>query len=171
MASSSNGVVMAVAVAMAASSGSGSEEEEQLQLLMMIDQRKRKRMISNRESARRSRMRKQKHLDDLTAQLARTRKENNQMIAAISSTTQLYINVETDNSILRAQMAELTQRLDSLNEIITLLNSTTTGSFGSKDQYSAAAAESRDCFNNNNSWDYLFMMNQPIIAPPDLLQY
>ncbi|XP_047150266.1 bZIP transcription factor 44-like [Vigna umbellata] len=55
---------------------SGSEED--LQALM--DQRKRKRMTSNRESAQRSRMRKEKHLDDLVTQVAQLRKENQQIL-------------------------------------------------------------------------------------------
>ncbi|KAL0365548.1 UNVERIFIED_CONTAM: bZIP transcription factor 44 [Sesamum angustifolium] len=96
---------------------SGSEED--LQLLM--DQRKRKRMISNRESARRSRLRKQKHLDDLMAQVAQLRKENHQILTGLNLTTQQYLNVESDNSILRAQAAELSHRLQSLNEIVSFL--------------------------------------------------
>ncbi|CAI9116808.1 OLC1v1018066C1 [Oldenlandia corymbosa var. corymbosa] len=97
---------------------SGSEGD--LQLLM--DQRKRKRMQSNRESARRSRMRKQKHLDDLTAQVAQLSNENSQILSTISATTQQYLNVEADNSVLRAQMMELSQRLESLNEILNYIN-------------------------------------------------
>ncbi|CAI9104560.1 OLC1v1003260C1 [Oldenlandia corymbosa var. corymbosa] len=99
---------------------SGGSSEEDLQQLM--DQRKRKRMISNRESARRSRMRKQKHLDDLMAQVSQLRKENNQIITSINVTTQQYLNVEAENSVLRAQVAELCHRLQSLNEIIDFLN-------------------------------------------------
>lgn len=101
---------------------SGSEED----LQNLMDLRKRKRMISNRDSARRSRMRKQKHLDDLMAQLAQLRKENNQIITTMSLTTQNYLNIEADNSILRAQMVELTSRLQSLNEIITFMDVTAT---------------------------------------------
>ncbi|XP_039069096.1 bZIP transcription factor 44-like [Hibiscus syriacus] len=88
-------------------------------------QRKRRRMESNRESARRSRMRKQKHLDDLVAQITELKSDNNQIQSSIGSTTQRYVNVETQNTVLRAQMMELSQRLESLNEILDHINSPT----------------------------------------------
>ncbi|KAK9129794.1 hypothetical protein Sjap_010281 [Stephania japonica] len=99
---------------------SGSEED--LQLLM--DQRKRKRMLSNRESARRSRLRKQKQLDDLMAQVAHLRKENSQIITSLNMTSQHYLNIDSENSVLRAQEAELSHRLESLMGIIQYLNVT-----------------------------------------------
>ncbi|KAL3843435.1 hypothetical protein ACJIZ3_000838 [Penstemon smallii] len=97
---------------------SGSEGD----LQQLMDQRKRKRMISNRESARRSRERKQKHLDDLMAQVAQLRKENQQILNGLNVTSQHYVSVEADNAILRAQAAELTHRLHSLNEIVSILS-------------------------------------------------
>lgn len=80
-------------------------------------------MESNRESARRSRMRKQKHLDELMGQADELRKENNEMLTRLNVTTQHYVKVEADNSVLRAQMTELTQRLNSLNEMLRFVNS------------------------------------------------
>ncbi|XP_030459083.1 bZIP transcription factor 44 [Syzygium oleosum] len=94
---------------------SGSEGEPRQ---LRMDQRKRKRMESNRESARRSRMRKQKHLDDLTSQVTRLAKENNQILTGITVATQHLVNVESENSVLQAQVTELSHRLDSLNEIL-----------------------------------------------------
>lgn len=79
-------------------------------------------MLSNRESARRSRQRKQKHLDDLTAQASQLRKENAQIVTALNVTTQHYLGVEAENSVLRTQMMELTHRLQSLNEILNCMN-------------------------------------------------
>ncbi|KAL5557384.1 hypothetical protein UlMin_039620 [Ulmus minor] len=94
------------------------------------DQKKRKRMLSNRESARRSRMRKQKHLDDLNGQVAQLRKDNSQILTSINITAQLFVNIEAENSVLRAQMAELTNRLQALNDIINCINSSVVCGFG-----------------------------------------
>lgn len=104
------------------SSGSSQLQNSEEDVQVLMDQRKRKRMQSNRESARRSRMRKQKHLDDLMAQLAQLRKENSQILTSISLTTQQFLIVEAENSVLRAQMIELGHRLDSLDEILNYLN-------------------------------------------------
>ncbi|XP_070014374.1 bZIP transcription factor 44-like [Nicotiana tabacum] len=89
-----------------------------------MDQRKHKRMISNRESTKWSRMKKQKHSDDLTTQVNQLREENNQIVINILYVlTQFQMNVEAENLILRAQIAELSHRLPSLNEIINCVNS------------------------------------------------
>ncbi|XP_028767949.1 bZIP transcription factor 44-like [Neltuma alba] len=147
------------------SSGSGSSplaqnsgSEEDLQVLM--DQRKRKRMISNRESARRSRMRKQKHLDDLVAQVAQLRKENQQILTSVTLTTEQYLRVESDNSVLRAQASELSHRLESLNEIIDSLNASNNGAFAN-----TFNMEPNNGFFNPMNMGYL---NHPIMASADL---
>ncbi|XP_039033248.1 bZIP transcription factor 44-like [Hibiscus syriacus] len=128
---------------------SGSEED----LHQLMDQRKRKRMESNRESARRSRMRKQKHLDDLTAQVTQLAEDNNQILTSIAFTTQHYLNIEAENSVLRAQMMELSQRLGSLNEILRFLNN---GAYETSDE----------SFTNPFNIHHL---NQPITASADLM--
>ncbi|KAL8556122.1 hypothetical protein ACS0TY_003793 [Phlomoides rotata] len=137
---------------------SGSEE----------DLRKRKRMISNRESARRSRLRKQNHLDGLTAQVAQLRKHNHQILTGLKATTQDYINVESENVILRAQAAELSHRLHSLLEILGFLNDgyPSPEPSGFPPGEDGAAGAGLACF-LNNSWSCL---SQPIVmmtAPTD----
>ena len=156
-----------------ASSGStamlrNSSSEEGPQQIM--DPRKRKRMLSNRESARRSRMRKQKHLDDLTGQLRQLARENNEILTRMNVISQLYMNIEAENSILRAQMAELTHRLDSLNEIIEYANFSD-GLFEPEDAVASVSATSHQIddgffmnpWNNANSH-----VNQPIM---DMVMY
>lgn len=156
---------------------SGSEEDHQL----LMDQRKRKRMISNRESARRSRMRKQKHLDDLMGQLGQLKKENNHIITSMSVTTQHFLNIETENSILRAQMAELSNRLQSLNEIITFLDASNANNFGPDQGHNYNGFNPLPVLvddmlmntnmNMNNPMNYLYANQQPIMASADMLHY
>ncbi|XP_023006909.1 bZIP transcription factor 11-like [Cucurbita maxima] len=95
---------------------------EEGELAAMMEQRKRKRMISNRESARRSRMRKQKHLEDLITMVRQLSEEKQQIVANLDMTAQNYAAMETVNSILRAQAVELAHRLQSLTEILAFLN-------------------------------------------------
>ncbi|XP_073300478.1 LOW QUALITY PROTEIN: bZIP transcription factor 53-like [Primulina huaijiensis] len=82
------------------------------------NERKRKRKISNRESARRSRMRKQKHLDELIAQEKQVHEENKKLRQMIDSASQMYLNFSSENNVLRAQGSELTGRLQSLNSVL-----------------------------------------------------
>ncbi|XP_027357076.1 bZIP transcription factor 11-like [Abrus precatorius] len=128
---------------------SGSEEELQV---LIDDERRNKRKQSNRESARRSRMRKQNHLDDLTKQVSQLTKDNREILTSINITTQHYLNVEAENSVLRAQMGELSQRLQSLNDIINIINNTTTtGSY------------ERDCYlTSAQNFMNMHCLNQPI---------
>ncbi|GKD35464.1 bZIP transcription factor 11-like protein [Tanacetum coccineum] len=147
---------------------SGSEEG-------LIDQRKRKRMESNRESARRSRMRKQKHLDDLTGQINQIKKDNNQIMTTINVTTQQFVQVEAENSVLNAQMGELSQRLDYLNEIINMMNSncpTTTSTHCNNSTSGMFEFENSHNYFINNPWNMMYYNQQPIMAAVgEMLQY
>lgn len=113
---STGSLSLTTAAAMAAASGT----EEEMRALM--EQRRAKRMLSNRESARRSRMRKQRHLDDLAAQAAHLRRENAHVAAALGLTARGLLAVDAENAVLRTQAAELAARLQSLNDIIACMS-------------------------------------------------
>ncbi|XP_047962431.1 bZIP transcription factor 53 [Salvia hispanica] len=82
------------------------------------DERKRKRKLSNRESARRSRMKKQQRLDELIGEEGRIKEENKKLSEMIDATANLYLDVASNNNVLRAQISELTDRLRSLNSVL-----------------------------------------------------
>lgn len=94
---------------------SGSDEDPRY---ANVDERKRKRMISNRESARRSRMRKQQKVEGLINQAAKLRSDNKTTEEKINHAVNSYVGLASRNNVLRAQMAELTDRLNSLNSVI-----------------------------------------------------
>ncbi|CAK8569035.1 unnamed protein product [Lathyrus sativus] len=146
----------------ASTRSSGSEKD----LNNLMDERKNKRKQSNRESAKRSRMRKQKHVDDMMNQVSELTKDNNEIVNKINITTQHCLNVEAENSILRAQIGELSQRFQSLNNIIELINTnnTSNGSYDStRDCYETSAQNMMDLIMYNN--------NQPITTSADVFKW
>lgn len=90
---------------------STSDEDHQLSV---IDERKQRRMISNRESARRSRMRKQKQLDELWSQVVRLRTENRELIDKLNCVLERHDLVILENKQLREEATDLYQTLRGL---------------------------------------------------------
>lgn len=82
-----------------------------------FDERKRKRMESNRESAKRSRLRKQQRLKELTSETTQLQNQNSICRDRIDSVERNYCAINAENNVLRAQLAELTERLNSLNSL------------------------------------------------------
>ncbi|CAL9096290.1 unnamed protein product [Musa textilis] len=82
------------------------------------EERKQRRKLSNRESARRSRMRKQRLLEDLTNRVAQLSKEKGRMVMQVDELTPHQLRLEAENDMLRALVAELTERLRSLSSVL-----------------------------------------------------
>ncbi|XP_049407800.1 bZIP transcription factor 11-like [Solanum stenotomum] len=103
-------------------SGSGSDkskpESPNDSPNLAINERKRKRMISNRESARRSRMRKQTHLENLRNQSNRLKLENRDLTNRVQLVIGHYQLIERNNEMLRAESLLLRQRLEGICDIL-----------------------------------------------------
>ncbi|XP_076920136.1 basic leucine zipper 43-like [Bidens hawaiensis] len=87
-------------------SNSTSDEADEQQL-SIINERKQRRMISNRESARRSRMRKQKRLDELWSQVVWLRNENHQLFDKLNKFSGIHDEVVQENAKLKEEASEL----------------------------------------------------------------
>lgn len=99
-------------------SSSGSDSDPRY---AMLDDKKRRRIESNRESARRSRLKKQELIGDLIGQVAQLKNENNQLVQRIDNVSRMFTEVESGNDILRAQVMKLTNRLASLNSVLQIM--------------------------------------------------
>ncbi|XP_055827419.1 bZIP transcription factor 11-like [Solanum dulcamara] len=87
---------------------------------LSIKERKRKRMISNRESARRSRKRKQTYLENLRDQSNRLKVENRDLTNRVRLVTGDCQLVERNNEMLRTESILLRQRLEGIREILSV---------------------------------------------------
>ncbi|CAN1151130.1 Basic leucine zipper 43 [Linum perenne] len=93
------------------SSLSSTSDEADEQQMRIIDERKQRRMISNRESARRSRMRKQKHLDELWSQVVRLRNENHSLLDKLNHVSESHDRVLEENARLKEEATGLRKLL------------------------------------------------------------
>ncbi|KAL9225833.1 hypothetical protein vseg_001713 [Gypsophila vaccaria] len=96
------------------SSNSASDESEEHQITQIIDERRQRRMISNRESARRSRMRKQRHLDELWSQVMRLKNENNNLIDKLNNMSENHDKVVQENARLKEEAFDLRQMISNM---------------------------------------------------------
>ncbi|KAK4802596.1 hypothetical protein SAY86_000799 [Trapa natans] len=79
-----------------------------------MDDRKRRRMISNRDSARRSRLRKKQKQEELTVLLNRLRVENRELENRLNQTTSRCYLVRRENERLSSECITLATRLSDL---------------------------------------------------------
>jgi len=85
------------------------------------EERRRKRMTSNRLSARKSRMKRQQHVDDLTAEAERLRRENEAMRAGAGEALRRGRALEQENRVLAAHARQLCAALLLRNSQLRLL--------------------------------------------------
>ncbi|TVT96934.1 hypothetical protein EJB05_57855 [Eragrostis curvula] len=83
-----------------------------------INAKKKRRMLSNRESARRSRKRKQTHLNDLESQVSRLTAENASLLKRLDDMTQKYKDAAFDNRNLRVDVGMMRRKVNIAEEAV-----------------------------------------------------
>ncbi|KAE9606831.1 hypothetical protein Lal_00025738 [Lupinus albus] len=86
--------------------------------MAIVGERKRRRMISNRESARRSRMRKQRHVENLQKKLNLFRVENRELNTRLQFLLNHCNCVQTENDWLWSERTLLCQKLSSISQFM-----------------------------------------------------
>ncbi|KOM48921.1 hypothetical protein LR48_Vigan07g262500 [Vigna angularis] len=95
---------------------SGSQELNRV--VRSTHERKLRRMQSNRDSARRSRWRKKRHLENLTNQANRLRMENRELKNRLCLTMHQNLLLSLENERLRSESVTLMATLSNLYQIL-----------------------------------------------------
>ncbi|XP_041018491.1 light-inducible protein CPRF2-like [Juglans microcarpa x Juglans regia] len=93
-------------------------ENELTENMDPTDAKRVRRMLSNRESARRSRRRKQAHLTELETQVAQLRVENSSLLKRLAEITQKYNEAAVDNRVLKADVETLRAKVKMAEETV-----------------------------------------------------
>ncbi|KAG0461592.1 hypothetical protein HPP92_021889 [Vanilla planifolia] len=114
---------------LAAGGTSGSEQSDEEFFEMEVgacgqspnnmDLKRMRRMVSNRESARRSRKRKQAHLADLELQVDNLRGENASLFKQLTDANQQFTEAVTDNRILKSDVEALRVKVKMAEDLVT----------------------------------------------------
>ncbi|KAJ3669884.1 hypothetical protein LUZ60_010208 [Juncus effusus] len=109
----------------AATSGSEQSEDddlegeaENLDNLDPSEAKRMRRMLSNRESARRSRRRKQAHLGELEQQVSQLRVENSSLLKRLQDINQKYTDASVDNRVLKADVETLRAKVKMAEDTV-----------------------------------------------------
>ncbi|KAJ0080251.1 hypothetical protein Patl1_23302 [Pistacia atlantica] len=110
-----------------ATSGSSREQSEDDEIdgeteitenMDPADVKRVRRMLSNRESARRSRRRKQAHLTELETQVSQLRVENSSLLKRLTDISQKYNEAAVDNRVLKADVETLRAKVKMAEESV-----------------------------------------------------
>ncbi|CAI9115768.1 OLC1v1016760C1 [Oldenlandia corymbosa var. corymbosa] len=105
-----------------------------------VDVKRIKRMVSNRESARRSRRRKQAHLAELEQQVEQLRGENGSLFKQLTDATQQYKDAATNNRVLKSDVEALRAKVKLAEDMVARCSLT-----------SSLSHILQNCLNNTNS--------------------
>ncbi|XP_017429087.1 basic leucine zipper 9 isoform X1 [Vigna angularis] len=83
-----------------------------------VDTKRLRRKDSNRESARRSRRRKQAHLADLEWQVERLRQENSHLFKQLRDASQQFRDADTDNRVLNSDVEALRAKVKLAEDMV-----------------------------------------------------
>ncbi|KAE8010025.1 hypothetical protein FH972_006423 [Carpinus fangiana] len=93
-------------------------ENELIQSTDPADVKRVRRMLSNRESARRSRRRKQAHLTELETKVAELRVENSSLLKRLTDISQKYNEAAVDNRVLKADVETFRAKVKMAEETV-----------------------------------------------------
>ena len=114
--------------------------------------KKMKRMQSNRESARRSRMRKQKRFENLTREVRELQIVNSRIVESVNGREEAMVEIESMNNFLRVEAIEMTCRLRALDLMLQI-----------QDDANVVVVDVRD------PWLEPWQLNQQRQPPPPLM--